>query len=399
MIQLTPFFCVYRFLTPEPVNSVPSSTLSYRTESNFSEVGFSNSPGKSEWDSRESDVVVSNDHHKPPESEPKIASSDSEMVDHTDNNVNDKTEDEEENDTPKLVFKFQYQTWKCGEEPNDTHREIHDFTNNPGTETTASASKYEVVSGKSLSHFFEESKVSIFTVEELFAHSNDDDDDGSLEKREVNDSNSKFSSPEFGKDQTEKFNIDNNNSPSDSEEDDVDIEYDDDVGYEAEDFDEEDREVMEELRMIEQECSLASAEGPNCKEEEEMGEKEKEKDEVEEWNNGYDDTLWEHQELIEQLKMELKKVRATGLPTILEDSESPRIMEDLKPWKIDDRLHSNSTSSSNDLPKFYRSYRERMRKFDILNYQKMYAIGQSHFLPFFILYLFFLFHFRYSVLN
>ncbi|XP_043703367.1 uncharacterized protein LOC122653561 isoform X2 [Telopea speciosissima] len=85
------------------------------------------------------------------------------------------------------------------------------------------------------------------------------------------------------------------------------------------------------------------------------------------------ETLWEHQDLIEQLKMELKKVRATGLPTILEESESPRVMEDLKPWKIDEKfLHEDRI---NELHKFYKSYRERMRKFDILNYQKMYAIG------------------------
>lgn len=87
------------------------------------------------------------------------------------------------------------------------------------------------------------------------------------------------------------------------------------------------------------------------------------------------ETLWEHQELMEQLKMELKKVRATGLPTILEESESesPKIMDDLKPWKIDDKFqHGNPMG---ELHKFYKSYRERMRKFDILNYQKMYAIG------------------------
>ncbi|GAV58109.1 DUF1666 domain-containing protein [Cephalotus follicularis] len=85
------------------------------------------------------------------------------------------------------------------------------------------------------------------------------------------------------------------------------------------------------------------------------------------------ETLWEHQDLIEQLKMELKKVRATGLPTILEESESPKIMEDLKPWKIDEKFHHEDTMS--ELHKFYKSYRDRMRKFDILNYQKMYAIG------------------------
>ncbi|KAL0450555.1 UNVERIFIED_CONTAM: 60S ribosomal protein L34 [Sesamum latifolium] len=84
------------------------------------------------------------------------------------------------------------------------------------------------------------------------------------------------------------------------------------------------------------------------------------------------ESLWEHQELIEQLKMELKKVRATGLPTILEESESPKIMDDLKPWKIDEFQREDCIG---ELHKFYKSYRERMRKFDIVNYQKMYAMG------------------------
>ncbi|XP_009785307.1 uncharacterized protein LOC107768945 isoform X2 [Nicotiana tabacum] len=84
------------------------------------------------------------------------------------------------------------------------------------------------------------------------------------------------------------------------------------------------------------------------------------------------ESLWEHQELIEQLKMEIRKVRATGLPTILEESESPT-MDELQPWKIDEMLHREDCMS--ELHKFYKSYRERMRKFDILTYQKMYAIG------------------------
>ncbi|MCL7034339.1 hypothetical protein MKW94_010458 [Papaver nudicaule] len=86
------------------------------------------------------------------------------------------------------------------------------------------------------------------------------------------------------------------------------------------------------------------------------------------------ESLWEHQELIEQLKMEIKKVRAAGLPTIFEESEeSPKVVEDLKPWKIDEKfLHEDRIG---ELHKFYKIYAERMRKFDILNYQKMYAIG------------------------
>lgn len=90
------------------------------------------------------------------------------------------------------------------------------------------------------------------------------------------------------------------------------------------------------------------------------------------------ETLWEHQELIEQLQMEIKKVRATGLPTILEESECPNkiMMEDIKPWKIDDNKFHHENPMG-ELHKLYKSYRERMRKFDILNYQKMYALGQS----------------------
>ncbi|XP_023737336.1 uncharacterized protein LOC111885304 [Lactuca sativa] len=89
------------------------------------------------------------------------------------------------------------------------------------------------------------------------------------------------------------------------------------------------------------------------------------------------ESLWEHQELIEQLKMEIKKVKAIGLPTIFEESESPpKIMEELKPWKIEE-VYQNGGKMS-EVHKFYKSYRERMRKFDIFNYQKMYAIGFLH---------------------
>nr|GMC73519.1 protein PFC0760c-like isoform X3 [Ipomoea batatas] len=84
------------------------------------------------------------------------------------------------------------------------------------------------------------------------------------------------------------------------------------------------------------------------------------------------ESLWEHQDLLEQIKMELKKVRATGLPTIFEESESPK-MDDLKPWKIDERFQREDCIG--ELMKFNKSYRERMRKLDILTYQKLYAIG------------------------
>ncbi|XP_022741609.1 uncharacterized protein LOC111293123 [Durio zibethinus] len=152
---------------------------------------------------------------------------------------------------------------------------------------------------------------------------------------------------------------------------------------EDDDFDNEDRDIMEELRKLEESQNL----NEDYKQEEVSGNDNgssntldnSEKSNLDnsfasdsEDSNGLE-TLWEHQDLIEQLKMELKKVRATGLPTILEESESPKIMDDLKPWKIDEKFQHVDRMS--ELHKFYRSYRERMRKFDILNYQKMYAIG------------------------
>ncbi|XP_011010601.1 PREDICTED: uncharacterized protein LOC105115419 isoform X3 [Populus euphratica] len=171
-------------------------------------------------------------------------------------------------------------------------------------------------------------------------------------------------------------------------------------GYEADDFDDEDSDIMEELKNIEEavqkpaiveDTEMVSERDfeDNMSKQKERGSEDNEaKDILEnpksnsqdssaadsEDSNGLE-TLWEHQDLIEQLKMELKKVRATGLPTILEEDESPKIMEDLKPWKIDEKFQHEDRMS--ELHKFYKSYRERMRKLDILSYQKMYAMKDS----------------------
>ncbi|XP_041004517.1 uncharacterized protein LOC121249781 [Juglans microcarpa x Juglans regia] len=168
-----------------------------------------------------------------------------------------------------------------------------------------------------------------------------------------------------------------------------------DIGYEPEDFDGEDSDILEELQKLE-ESDMPKSDRQNSekfykdgfhgdrnsKDEDFGGNDQKQIDgklnskDSSEWDSEDSnelESLWEHQELIEQLKMELKKVRATGLPTILEESECPKIIEDLKPWKIDEKFqHADRIG---EVHKFYKSYRERMRKFDILNYQKMYAIG------------------------
>ncbi|KAG6719738.1 hypothetical protein I3842_03G022200 [Carya illinoinensis] len=168
-----------------------------------------------------------------------------------------------------------------------------------------------------------------------------------------------------------------------------------DIGYEPEDFDGEDSDILEELQKLE-ESDMPKSDRQNSekfykdgfhgdrnsKDEDFGGNDEKQMDgkpnskDSSEWDSEDSnelESLWEHQDLIEQLKMELKKVRATGLPTILEESECPKMIEDLKPWKIDEKFqHADRIG---EVHKFYKSYRERMRKFDILNYQKMYAIG------------------------
>ncbi|KAL8248509.1 hypothetical protein R6Q59_005377 [Mikania micrantha] len=85
------------------------------------------------------------------------------------------------------------------------------------------------------------------------------------------------------------------------------------------------------------------------------------------------DVLLEHQELIDQMKMELKNARTGGLPTILEECEIPRVKEDYKPLQINEKLEHRDQMA--EIQKFYKSYNEKMRKLDILNYQTLQAIN------------------------
>ncbi|KAK6129246.1 hypothetical protein DH2020_036955 [Rehmannia glutinosa] len=134
----------------------------------------------------------------------------------------------------------------------------------------------------------------------------------------------------------------------------------------SDDFDDEESDTMDELNKLE-EHDLKNRDSDFLSDKDFI---EKSKDSSEDANDL--ESLWEHQELVEQLKIELRKVRATGLPTIFEESESPKLMDDLKPWKIDEFKRDDCKG---ELHRFYKSYREKMRKFDIINYQKMYAMG------------------------
>ncbi|KAK4710490.1 hypothetical protein R3W88_005003 [Solanum pinnatisectum] len=160
-----------------------------------------------------------------------------------------------------------------------------------------------------------------------------------------------------------EFELDDVNDPEMSEE------------NQESDADDSDSDIMEELRKLEQDqaprfLSEDDFHGNSYKLFGDSEGSENVESRNEDENNL--ETLWEHQELIEQLKLELRKVRDTGLPTILEESDTLK-WEDLEPWKIDEKLQREDCMS--ELHKFYKSYRERMRKFDILTYQKMYAIG------------------------
>lgn len=97
------------------------------------------------------------------------------------------------------------------------------------------------------------------------------------------------------------------------------------------------------------------------------------------WESNEDDEvdiLMEHRDLIEQMKMELKNSRTRALPTILEESETPKIAEDLKPLHIDEKFEH--CDRMEEIHKFYKSYSDKMRKLDILNYQTLHAISFLH---------------------
>ncbi|XP_002522431.3 uncharacterized protein LOC8281799 [Ricinus communis] len=89
--------------------------------------------------------------------------------------------------------------------------------------------------------------------------------------------------------------------------------------------------------------------------------------------------MLEHQDIVEQLKLELKLARTGGLPTILEESESeeletPKTVQELKPLKIEEKKLEYK-DFLDGIHKVYKSYLDKMRKLDILNFQTMHALG------------------------
>ncbi|KAK7381304.1 hypothetical protein VNO78_33894 [Psophocarpus tetragonolobus] len=330
----------------------------------------------------------------------------------------------EKEETMRLVFKFQYQTWKCSE--------TSDYENIDNDKAFECTNKHEFILDKSFSSFLDEPCVH----SKYF----------SLEKDTVNESERNFESesceincvdaavrlktvPSIEEQQLDEHQVENlnNNVLAEevlaeenllSEDDSICVSYEldsmiscigdgflsntdfgttvklDTLGNHDEEnavltvedlesegekrlesFDVKDRDKMVEIRRLEGEARVQDSDIDNKKLKGYCFQHRHGKNLHSSTDSDLEDSYrfdaqWEHQELIEQLKMELNKVRATGLPTTF---ETQRIMEDLKPWEIEEKFkHSNTI---NDLTQFYKSYTERMRKFDILNYQKLFAIG------------------------
>ncbi|GAU44202.1 hypothetical protein TSUD_370650 [Trifolium subterraneum] len=109
--------------------------------------------------------------------------------------------------------------------------------------------------------------------------------------------------------------------------------------------------------------------------EEEFDEMEYEEEEEEEDEDEYE---WENDEVMEQIKLEMKNARQGGLATILEDDVereySSKVFEEkIKPLSIDEKMEYKDHIV--EIQKVYKCYAQKMRKLDVLNYQAMHAIG------------------------
>jgi hypothetical protein len=110
---------------------------------------------------------------------------------------------------------------------------------------------------------------------------------------------------------------------------------------------------------------------------------EEEFDEMEYDEEDEDEYEWENDEVMEQIKLEMKNARQGGLATILEEGEeddverkySSKVVEEkIKPLSIDEKMEYKDHIV--EIQKVYKCYAQKMRKLDVLNYQAMHAIGE-----------------------
>ncbi|TQD97371.1 hypothetical protein C1H46_016950 [Malus baccata] len=233
---------------------------------------------------------------------------------------------------PNFVFKFEFQTKELLSRINEGNNANGDSALLEEYEFLAEKFN-QMKAAKNVSCFMEEAKAASFNVEEApqdFGHGECEKD----ESREM-----KLVTGEEPRSDGEKLGSHENDSASDS-----DYDY---VGYETDCFEDEGEDMKKEIRET----------------------KELQKNDHHNPEEKPTEALWEHQELIEQLKMEFKRVRADALPTVPEDYEFLNL-DDLKPRKVDEILHGRI----GEFDEFYKSYSVRMRNFDILNNQKLNAL-------------------------
>lgn len=286
-------------------------------------------------------------------------------------------EDEEEvSESPKLVFKFAFQTETFERLSREGYRSLSDdcgvesessFLSSDSSPVifTAAARKYETPSAKNLTFVLENPKAATFRVEDCLKEKQEKTEDlgYSVFHGEDKVKTEDYSVSSFKKKKirflTEEDFLESDSDFVDSSQ--TFTSNDEDGFLSDSDF------AETSLKKGQNRKSDNSGSGSDSEEEEE------------EDTNGFE-SLWEHQDLIEQLKMEMKKVKAIGgLTTILEEEEEdddcPKIMEDLKPWRIEEEKKFKHVDTIGEVHKFHRSYRERMRKLDILSFQKSYALG------------------------
>ncbi|KAL1205411.1 hypothetical protein V5N11_011310 [Cardamine amara subsp. amara] len=285
-------------------------------------------------------------------------------------------EDEEKSDeSPKLVFKFAFQIetferlsregYKSLSDDSGGENESSSSSSSSPVISTAATSKYETTSAKNLTFILENPKAVTFRVENCLKEKKEKTEDYSVflrEKKEKTEDYSVFTEEK----KNIRFLTENDFLESDS-----------DFFDSSQTFTSNEDEFLSDSDFTE--ASLDK--GQNRKNENSgyVSDSDSDTEEEEEEDSNEFESLWEHQDLIEQLKMEMKKVKAIGgLSTIHEEEEDddcPKIMEDLKPWRIEEEKKFKHVDTIGEVHKFHRSYRERMRKLDILSFQKSYALG------------------------
>ncbi|CAL9240039.1 unnamed protein product [Arabidopsis halleri] len=140
------------------------------------------------------------------------------------------------------------------------------------------------------------------------------------------------------------------------------------VGGEENLFDDDDDDGFIELNPSLQISNFASGE-----EERKMGFDEQEEvyDEFDDGSDS-DDDEFEHSDVIEKLKTELRIARTGGLCTILEESETP--LQELKPLKIEPKPDQHKDRIA-EIHKVYKNYAVKMRKLDVIDSQTMHSIS------------------------